>query len=163
MRPVAGADLAAAAAIYRHYVETSTVTFDETAPDAAAWEEKRRRAAELGLPFLVAEDAGGEMLGFAYALPWKERSAYRFTAESTIYLRPDAVGRGVGSLLLGELIAAAAAAGLRELIAVLADEGAEASMRLHERFGFQRVGALPRLGFKFGRWIGIVLLQRSLG
>lgn len=165
IRPAAASDLPAIAAIYDHYVDTSTVTFDEEHRPLDAWRAALARLDGLGLPFLVLTDRveGGEVLGFAYASPWREKRAYRFTAESTIYLAPGAAGRGLGTRLLDSLVTAATDAGLRQLIAVVSDTGAEASRRLHERAGFAQAGHLPDTGFKFGRWMGVLHLQRSLG
>jgi len=158
-------DLPGIAAIYDHYVDVSTVTFDEEHRPLETWRAKLERLGGLGLPFLVLsgpEDAAGEVLGFAYVSPWREKRAYRFTAESTIYLAPHAAGRGHGRRLLDELVAASERAGLRQLLAVVSDTGAEASTRLHTRAGFRQVGHLPDTGFKFGRWMGVVYLQRTL-
>ena len=161
VRPAVPGDLAAVASIYGPYVEGSLITFETEPPDAAAWRERFDGVQERGLPFLVAE-SGGDVVGYAYAGPWKERAAYRHTVEDAIYLAPGARGRGVGGVLLVALLAACAAAGVREVIAVVADTGDPASTRLHARCGFREVGRLERVGFKHDRWVDTLLMQRSL-
>jgi L-amino acid N-acyltransferase YncA len=143
-------------------VLNSTVTFDERPKTLAQWRRSLREAAELQLPFLVAESATGAILGYALVQPWKQRSAYRYTVESSVYLSPAAAGRGLGRALMEALIEATRARGVREMIAVIADQGADASIRLHERLGFEEIGRMGRVGQKFGRELGIVLLQKSL-
>lgn len=161
IRPASPADLAAISEIYAHYVAHTTVTFELRAPDGRAWSGRYWAIAEAGLPFLVAE-LDERVAGYAYCAPWKPREAYRQTAEESIYLAPWAVGRGLGAALLAELLTASAAAGIRELIAVIADTGDPSSLTLHRRHGFTEVGRLRRVGFKHGRWLDTVLLQRSL-
>ncbi|MFE6223090.1 MULTISPECIES: GNAT family N-acetyltransferase [unclassified Streptomyces] len=162
VRPATEADLDAVAAIYAHYVDHTVVTFDETAPPPSFW---RSRLAELtgrGLPFLVAEDAG-RIAGYAYAAPWRPKPAYRHSVEHSVYLSPAHTGRGLGGALMGALIDACAAAGVRQMIAVVADSGTAASLALHRRLGFTEAGRLTAVGHKHGRWVDTVLLQRSLG
>jgi L-amino acid N-acyltransferase YncA/catechol 2,3-dioxygenase-like lactoylglutathione lyase family enzyme len=154
-------DLPAVAAIYAQYVERTVVTFETAVPDAAAWRRRFDEVVARGLPFLVAVEAG-RLVGYAYAGPWKERAAYRHTVESTIYLAPGATGRGTGSALLDALLAACAEAGMRQVIAVIADTGDPASSRLHTRCGFREVGRLERVGFKHDRWVDTALMQREL-
>lgn len=149
--------------IYNHYVANSTVTFDETPWSLAGLRNKFARVRELGYPFLVAASPNGVVLGFAYVYPWKEKAAYRFTVENSIYLGPASTGKGLGTVLMGELLERAKAAGVKEVIAVIADRGAEASIALHERYGFEQTGSMGRVGFKFGRWLGVVMMQKSLG
>jgi phosphinothricin acetyltransferase len=161
VRPVRRSDLAAVADIYEHYVLHSVATFDETPRSAEEWEAKLDELAARGLPFLVAEEAG-KVLGFAYAGPWRPKPAYRHTVEDTVYLAPDATGRGLGGALLAEVIDACARAGVRRMIAVIADTGSDASATLHRRFGFTDAGRLTAVGHKHGRWIDTLLLQRSL-
>ena len=115
-----------------------------------------------GLPFIVAESPSGQLLGYALVAPWKQKRAYRYTVENSIYLGPAASGKGLGRALLGELIARSKAAGLKEMIAVIADQGAEGSIALHEKFGFVEIRRMGRVGFKFDRWLGTVLLQKTL-
>ncbi len=140
----------------------------ETEPPTAA--EMRRRRADVvakGLPYLVAEQAGiapiGEVVGYAYAGAYRQRAAYANTVENSVYLRPDAIGRRIGRRLLAELVAACDRCGLRQMVAVVGDAANEASIRLHEKLGFRRVGVLRDVGYKHGVWLDSVLLQRSLG
>lgn len=162
IRPVEDADLAGICEIYNHYVRESTVTFDEIETTAATWSEKKVRIEAAGIPFLVAETEGDELLGYALGQPWSPKSAYRLTIENSIYLAPSAAGRGIGRVLLAEFLTACRVAGLREVIAVIADEGAETSIALHRRAGFVDAGRLRRVGVKFGRDLGVIFLQRSI-
>jgi phosphinothricin acetyltransferase len=155
-------DLRQLAEIYNYYVQNSVVTFDIDVTDEAYWIEKLRYLTELELPFIVAESAGGQLLGFAYVGPWRQKAAYRRTVEDSIYLRPAAIGKRIGTKLMAELLAQSKAAGVKEIVAVISDKGAEASVALHEAFGFKSQGHLGKVGFKFGRWLGTVLLQKSL-
>ena len=155
-------DMPAVREIYNYYVANSTVTFDEDAMTLKEWKAKFAYLDKLGMPFLVAESPSGQLLGYALVAPWKQKRAYRFTVENSIYLGPAAAGKGLGRALLAELIDRSNAAGLNEIIAVIADQGAEASIALHEKFGFQEIGRMGRVGFKFDRWLGTVLLQKSL-
>jgi phosphinothricin acetyltransferase len=116
----------------------------------------------LGLPFVVAISPGGQTLGFAYVAPWLQKAAYRRTVENSIYLRPAATGKRVGTNLLRVLIEKSKPAGVKEIVAVISDKGAESSIALHESFGFKHQGHLGKVGFKFGRWLGTVLMQKSL-
>jgi phosphinothricin acetyltransferase len=154
-------DVPRIAAIYAHHVLTGLATFEVVPPDDA--EMARRRANVLGweLPYFVAEDASG-VLGYAYAAPYRTRAGYRYTVEDSIYVDPAAVGRGVGRRLLERLIEACVACGCRQMIAVIGDTDNSASIGLHEACGFARVGMLPSTGFKFGRWVDSVLMQRGL-
>lgn len=163
IRPVVpgSADLTAVAAIMAHYVEHTVATFTEIPPSAEDWAQRHAELTALGLPFLVAE-AGGEVVGFAYVAPWRPKSAYRYTVENTVYLAPGATGRGIGAALLTELIDRAVAAGCRQMIAVIADTGSPASAGLHRRLGFVDAGRLHAVGFKLGRWIDTLLMQRDL-
>jgi len=162
VREAQEADLPHVRELYNHYVANSTVTFDESPWSLQDVRTKFARVRELGYPFLVAVAPGGTVLGFAYVYPWKEKAAYRFTVENSIYLGPASTGRGLGTALMGELLDRAAAAGVKEVIAVIADRGAEGSIALHRRFGFEQTGAMGRVGFKFGRWLGVVMMQKSL-
>jgi phosphinothricin acetyltransferase len=148
--------------IYNHYVANSTVTFDEEAVTLAEMRKKFRIVSDLGYPWLVAVSPNGNVLGYAYVTPWKPKAAYRFTVENSIYLGPASTGKGLGAALMAELLARSKAAGIKEVVAVIADKGAEASLALHERFGFRQIGHMGRVGFKFGRWLGTVLMQKSL-
>ncbi|MBX3194531.1 MAG: N-acetyltransferase family protein [Schumannella sp.] len=162
IRDAVATDLPHVREIYNHYVANSTVTFDEEATTLAELRAKFRQVEKLGYPWLIAESPGGQVLGYAYVTPWRQRAAYRFTVENAIYLGPASTGKGLGAALMSELLARSKAAGIKEVIAVIADKGAEASIRMHERFGFRQIGHMGRVGFKFGRWLGTVLLQKSL-
>lgn len=148
--------------IYNYYVANSVVTFDEDPMTLRAWKSKFAYLEKLKMPFLVAVSPSGQILGYALVSPWKQKRAYRYTVENSIYLRAAASNKGLGRTLLVELIDRSKAAGLKEIIAVIADGGAEASLKLHEDLGFKEIGRMGRVGFKFDRWLGTVMLQRSL-
>ena len=154
-------DLDAIGRIYAHHVQTGVATFELTAPDAAEWLRRLRSATDGGLPFLTAT-LGGRVAGYAYCAPWKTRPAYRHTVEDSIYVAPDAVGCGVGGRLLDALLADCTRAGVREVIAVIVDADGAASLALHRNRGFVDAGRLTAVGFKHGRWLDTMLLQRSL-
>ncbi|MCY7412350.1 MAG: N-acetyltransferase family protein [Salinibacterium sp.] len=156
------ADVPSVREIYNHYVMNSTVTFDEKPMTLSEMRKKFEKVTQKKMPFIVAENPAGQILGYANVYPWKEKAAYRYTVENSIYLGPAATGRGLGTALLGELIERSRAAGLKEIIAVIADRGAEASIAVHEKFGFVEIGHMGRVGFKFERWLGTVLMQKSL-
>ena len=171
VRAAVPADAEPVAAIFAHYVATSVATFEEVAPTAADWRRRLGELAARNLPFLVAEAAvagggvgegGRSVCGFAYASPWRPKPAYRHTVEDTVYLSPGCTGRGIGSALLGTLLAGCAAAGARQVIAVIADTGSDASAALHRRFGFTQAGVLSGVGRKHGRWIDTLLMQKEL-
>ncbi|MDT0156829.1 N-acetyltransferase family protein [Microbacterium sp. ARD32] len=161
IRPVTHADLPAIRDIYNHYVRTSTVTYDEVESTSAGWADKAARITGAGIPFLIAEE-GGVLLGYALGQPWSPKSAYRFTIENSIYLAPSAAGRGIGRALLAEFLDACRQAGLRQIIAVIADRGTDASLALHRRAGFVDAGRLTEVGEKFGEPQGVLLLQKTL-
>ncbi len=140
-RPATRADLPAIAEIYRHYVATSVATFELDPPDADEWARRFASITDAGLPFLVTE-RDGHVAGYAYCAAWKTRPAYRATVEDSIYVAPSAVGKGCGTELLRDLLDACGGAGIREVIAVIADTGDPASVELHRRFGFADVGRL---------------------
>lgn len=148
--------------IYNFYIQNSVVTFDESIMDPSQWTEKLEYLKKQNLPFIVASSDAGETLGFAYVAPWRQKSAFRNTVEDSIYLRPAATGKRIGTKLLDELLVRAKAAGIKEIVAVISDSGAESSIRLHEQFGFKKQGHLAKVGFKFDRWLGTVLMQKSL-
>jgi L-amino acid N-acyltransferase YncA len=148
--------------IYNFYIQNSVVTFDEQTMVLGQWEEKLTYLNKQKLPFIVAETDNGEILGFAYVAPWRQKSAYRTTVEDSIYLRAAATGKRVGTKLLEELLTLSKQAGVKEVVAVISDSGAESSVRLHEQFGFKKQGHLAKVGFKFDRWLGTILLQKSL-
>lgn len=162
LRPAAAADLAAIQAIYAVYVAESTATFEETLPDLAELAQRREAIVARGLPYLVAE-AQGAVAGFAYAAPFRLRTAYRYTVEDSIYVRDGMDGRGIGRTLLQAVIDACTALDYRQMIAVIGDSANARSIRLHGRLGFQPAGTLAAAGFKFGRWIDSVYMQRPLG
>jgi L-amino acid N-acyltransferase YncA len=165
VRTAVAADLEQVAAIYAHYVTTSLATFEEVAPTVADWRRRLEDLAGRDLPFLVAEAGAdhGSVGGYAYASPWRPKPAYRHTVEDTVYVSPGHTGRGLGSALLGALLAGCERAGARQVIAVIADTGDDASAALHRRFGFAHAGRLSGVGRKHGRWIDTVLMQRKLG
>lgn len=153
-------DIPAITAIYRHYVEHSTATFDLEAPGPTYMAEKFGHMVEAGHPVIAAE-RDGELVGYAYASTYRPRPAYRFTCEDSIYLRHDATGLGLGRTLLGELIARSQAFGFKQMIAVITAESA-ASIALHEKFGFYTVGRHQALGLKFDRWLDVIHMQKAL-
>lgn len=162
IRPAQERDIPDIREIYNYYVRNSVVTFDEMTWSMAKWREKFAYLRKLDLPFLVAESPSGQILGYALVQPWAGKSAYRYTVENSIYLGQAAAGKGLGRALLEALIEASRQKGIREIVAVISDKGAEASVALHERLGFVEVGRMGRVGFKFGRWLGTIYLQKSL-
>jgi phosphinothricin acetyltransferase len=162
IRPATPRDLPDVREIYNHYVRNSMVTFDDDTMSLREWRSKYAYLTRLKLPFLVAVSPSGQVIGYALCSPWKQKRAYRFTAESSIYLGAAATGKGLGKALLTALIDASREAGLKQLLAIIADKGAEASLRLHEQLGFKEIGRMGRVGFKFDRWIGTVLLQKTI-
>ncbi len=162
IRACTEADIDQVAAIYGHHVRHGSASFETDPPDT---EEMRRRLGDIaakGFPYLVA-DTAGIVCGYAYASTYRPRAAYRDTVENSVYLRPDSIGRGIGTMLLQALIAECEALGLRQVVAVVGDSANAASIRLHERLGFRHVGVLRAVGYKHGRWLDSVLLQRTLG
>ena len=162
IRPVEDSDIPDVREIYNHYVTNSVVTFDEDTWTIAQWREKRDQLRRLGLPFLVAHSPAGQVLGYALVQPMSSKSAYRYSVENSIYLGQAATGKGLGRALLEALITACEEAGIRQIVAVISDKGAEGSIALHEKLGFVEVGRMGRVGFKFGRWLGTIYLQKSL-
>ncbi|MGV9710704.1 N-acetyltransferase family protein [Gordonia sp. NPDC003424] len=164
VRPASAADCVAIADIYRHYVEHTVATFDYVAPTVQSWTAKLDAIRTAARPFLVAvdDDADHTVLGFAYLGSFREKQAYAWTTEDTIYLRPDAGGRGIGSALLGALLAAAEPSNVRQIIAVIAATGGDASVAVHAKHGFVEVGRTPSVGFKFGQWVDCIYMQRAL-
>lgn len=160
IRPFAWRDIPAITSIYKHYVEASTATFDTTPPGETFMAEKFGHMTDLGHPVLIAE-AGGKLLGYAYASVYRPRPAYRFTCEDTVYCSPDAQGVGVGTALLSKVIEASRAFGFKQMIGVITAES-KGSVRLHEKLGFRVVGTYTEVGFKFDRWLDIVHMQRGL-
>ncbi len=162
MRDATATDLPYVREIYNHYVLNSTVTFDEKPMTLAEIKRKFAKIQAKKMPFIVAENPAGQLLGYAYVYPWKEKAAYRFTVENSIYLGPASTGKGLGKALMAELIDRSRAAGLKEIVAVIADRGADASIEMHKNFGFKEIGHMGKVGFKFDRWLGTVLMQKSL-
>ena len=162
MRPVGSADLDQVAEIFGWYAVNSLATFEESARSHSVWARHAAELAELGLPFLVAE-TGGVIVGYAYAGPWRRKPAYRLTVENSVFVAPGLTGAGIGRQLLTELLAQCAEAGLRQVIAVIADSGDPASAGLHRACGFTEAGRLTDVGYKHGRWIDTLLMQRTLG
>jgi phosphinothricin acetyltransferase len=161
VRPAQPTDASSIAAIYAHHVEHGTASFDTTPRTNAETAAKIAECAAKGWPFLVAE-AGGEVVGYAYATQFRDRPAYTSTCENSIYVAPAHVGQGVGQILLTALLEEALKAGFRQMIAVVG--GAEpASVALHVKAGFIEAGRMHAVGRKFGRWLDTVYLQRSLG
>ena len=156
------ADVAAIAEIYSHYVRTALATFEIDPPSAEEIASRRAAVLSLGLPYLVAE-VDGVVAAYAYASPYRPRPAYRFSVEDSIYVHPAYARKGLGRLLLGALIESCEAAGCRQMIAVIGDTANAPSIGLHEAFGFRHAGVLREVGFKFGRWVDTVLMQRPLG
>ena len=162
IRPSTDADLSAITAIYGHHVLHGTGTFETTPPSEAEMASRRADVLAKGLPWLVLED-GGRVLGYAYCQWFKPRPAYRYSAEDSIYLHPDAAGRGLGRQLLSALLVQAEAAGVRKLIAVIGDSANAGSVGVHRALGFQPVGTIASCGWKFERWLDIVLMDKAIG
>jgi L-amino acid N-acyltransferase YncA len=154
-------DMTTVRRIYAHHVLHGLGTFEEKVPSKAELERRRRQVRARGLPYLVAE-IDGRIVGYSYATSYRERSAYRYTVEDSVYVDAEASRQGVGRALLREVIARAQAGGWRQMIAVIGDRGNHASIGLHNSFGFRLAGTLHAVGFKFGRWVDTVLMQRQL-
>ena len=162
IRSATGADASAVAAIYGHHVLNGLGTFEEVPPSDAEIGARIAAVLERGLPYLVATDDAGAVIGFAYAAPFRPRAAYRYTVEDSVYIDPAHLGRGVGKALVGAVIAACEALGLRQMIAVIGDTGNAGSIGLHRSLGFEHQGVGRSLGYKHGRWVDIVWMQRAL-
>ena len=162
LRPSTPADLQAITAIYAEAVLHGTGTFELEPPDDTEMARRRDDVLCKGLPWLVAE-RGDQVLGYAYANTFRPRKAYRFCLEDSIYLHPDARGQGLGRLLLTELIGRCEAAGARQMLAVIGDAANAGSIGVHAALGFEHTGVLKASGWKFGRWLDVVLMQRALG
>lgn len=162
IRPSTDADIGAITAIYQHHVLHGTGTFEITPPTAEDMTSRRQDVLSKHLPYLVLEE-DAVVIGFAYCNWFKPRPAYRFSAEDSIYLAPAGMGRGLGKLLLAELMAQAERAGVRKLIAVIGDSDNLGSIGVHRSCGFQTVGVLSACGWKFERWLDVVLMERAIG
>lgn len=162
IRPSREDDLPAITAIYAHHVLHGTGTFETVPPSETDMAARRADVLAKALPYLVIEE-NGQVLGFAYCNWFKPRPAYRFSAEDSIYLHPDARGRGLGRQLLGALAEAGEKAGLRKLIAVIGDSANAGSIGVHTALGFTHAGLIKSCGWKFGRWLDIVLMEKVLG
>ena len=163
IRPAAAADFDAIQRMYAHHVLHGLASFEETPPDAAELTRRWRAIVDGGLPYLCAIDTDGVLVGYAYAGPYRSRSAYRFTVEDSVYVAPGAAGRGIGRALLRQLIEICTGLGKRQMIAVIGDSGNAASIALHRACGFALTGTFQAIGFKHGRWVDSVLMQRALG
>lgn len=156
-------DLLAITAIYAHHVARGTGTFEEEAPDQVEMGHRLEHVQKAGWAWLVAENEAGEVVGYAYYAQFRDRSAYRFAAEDSIYIRDDVRGQGVGKALVAELLSRAEAAGFRQIFAVIGDAENVGSIGLHLSLGFRQTGVLRAAGLKFGRWLDVVFMQRALG
>ncbi len=155
-------DVEAIQRIYAHHVETGTASFEEVAPSTDAIAARRQKIIDAGAPYIVAV-WDGEVHGFAYAGSFRPRSAYRHTVEDSIYVDPQATGKGIGSALLSDLIERCTQLGYRQMVAVIGGAQNVASINLHKRQGFEEVGHLKSTGFKFGAWVDTIFMQRALG
>ena len=162
IRPSRDADVPGITAIYGYHVLHGVASFEETPPDAAEIARRRNEIVKRGLPYLVAE-RDGRVIGYCYAGPFRPRVAYRFTVEDSVYVEGGEIGRGLGRALLEQVIARCGELGYRQMVAVIGGRETLGSIRLHERLGFAHMGVLPAVGFKFGRWIDIIMMQRELG
>ena len=162
VRDAAENDMAAIQAIYAVHVLRGTATFEEVPPSVQEMCARRAGVLALGLPYLAAE-LDGEIVGYSYAGTYRPRPAYRYTVEDTVYLAEGMSGKGIGTALLSALIARCEAGPWRQMLAVIGDSANAGSIGLHASLGFDTIGTLPAVGFKFGRWIDSVLMQRALG
>jgi phosphinothricin acetyltransferase len=162
VRSARASDLPHVREIYNHFVSNSVVTLDENRSSIPYWRDKFAMLTRLDLPFLVAVSPAGVVLGYALAQPWAGKNAYRYTVEDSIYLGPGAGGKGLGAVLLQALIEACEQRGIREMVAVISDSKAEASIRLHAKLGFVEAGRMGRVGHKFGRDLGTIYMKKAL-
>jgi phosphinothricin acetyltransferase len=156
------ADMPAVQAIYAHHVLHGLATFEEVPPSVDDLLMRRASVMDLGLPFLVAE-LDGQIVGYSYAAPYRPRPAYRFCIEDSVYVAEDRVGIGIGSALLQALVARCECGSWRQMLAIVGDSRNAASIALHRRMGFRQAGILTAVGFKLGRWVDTVVMQRALG
>ena len=162
IRPAEPRDVAAITRIYDHAVRHGTASFELAPPDEAEMARRQKELFAGGFPYIVAEQATA-VVGYAYAGPYRARPAYRWTVEDSIYVDPALHGRGIGRALLERLIAEAERSGFRQMLAVIGDSANAGSIELHRALGFRMVGTFDNVGFKFGRWLDSVLMQRALG
>jgi phosphinothricin acetyltransferase len=162
IRDAAESDLPAIHTIYAHHVQHGLGSFEEIPPSLEEMTRRYRDIRAKDMPYLAAVQ-DGTLLGYAYAGPYRPRSAYRYACEDSIYVSPDAMGKGVGRKLLAELIARCTAMGLRQMVAVIGDSGNAGSIGLHQALGFRMVGNVQSVGFKFGRWVDSIYMQLALG
>ncbi|MBN8981124.1 MAG: N-acetyltransferase [Rhizobiales bacterium] len=162
IRPTAPEDLPAITAIYDHAARTGTATFEIEPPDLSEMTRRYRALIENNSPYFVAV-SDGQIAGYAYAGSYRPRPAYRFTVEDSVYLAPEYQRRGIGAALLGELIVQSEKRGYRQMIAVIGDSANAGSIAIHTKAGFEMIGTHPNVGFKFGRWLDTVMMQRALG
>jgi phosphinothricin acetyltransferase len=162
IRPATPADIPAITRIYAHAVRYGTASFELEPPDEAEMTRRQAALIEGGYPYLAAE-VDGMLAGYAYAGAYRPRPAYRFSVEDSVYVAPEAQRRGVGRALLAALIDEAIARGFRQMVAVIGDAAQAPSIELHRAAGFRMIGAVEAVGFKHGRWLATVLMQRALG
>jgi phosphinothricin acetyltransferase len=162
IRPATEADLPAVTDIYAQAVLHGTATFELIPPDLAEMTRRFKALMDGGFPYFVAV-LEGRVVGYAYVGPYRPRPAYRFTVENSVYLQPAIHRRGIGLQLLQRLIAESEARGYRQMIAVIGDSANAGSIAVHTRCGFNMIGTHPNVGFKFGRWLDTVTMQRALG
>lgn len=162
IRAATAADIPAITAIYDHAVRHGTASFELDPPDTAEMARRRQTLVDAGYPYLVAE-ADGTVAGYAYAGPYRPRPAYRWSVEDSVYVAPALQRRGVGRTLLDRLVAEAEQRGFRQMIAVIGDSAQAPSIELHRAAGFRLIGTVENVGYKFGRWLDTVLMQRPLG
>ncbi|MDV7134253.1 GNAT family N-acetyltransferase [Williamsia muralis] len=159
IRPATAPDCVAVADIYRHYVENTVITFDYDSPSAADWKAKRADLNAQRMPFVVASDETGAVVGFAYVAQYRVKQAYAWTVENTIYLSPDHTGKGYGTALMNGLLDAVRSTSIRRIVAVIADVPGTGSIALHTKAGFYDVGRLRRIGYKHGAWVDCMQMQ----
>jgi phosphinothricin acetyltransferase len=156
-------DLPAITAIYAHHVLHGAGTFEEVPPDGAEMRARIAKVQSRGWPWLVAAEADGQVVGFAYVAQFRDRSAYRYAGEDSVYVRDDQRGQGVGKALVAELLKRAEACGFRQMLAVIGDSENVGSIGLHASLGFRHAGVLKSAGVKFGRWVDVVFMPRPVG
>lgn len=162
LRDASPADAEAIAAIYGYWVLNGTGTFEETAPSTDEMKSRMAAIAKSGMPWLVACDGSGRVKAYAYASPFRPRTGYRWSVEDSVYVEPNLHGRGLGRTLLRALIGRVEQAGVRQMLAVIGDSENKGSIALHQSCGFHDAGVFKDVGYKFGRWLDIVLMQLSL-